>query len=427
MKTEALFLFLILLIGLILASFLGTNEGYSNLYNYVSGSNSSSNSGSSDTSDSDNTSSSNNTTNSSNNTTNSDNSSTSTSSTNYDNYNHYSGTTSSSLTLQNGLVFTDAVGDTLTVSTGSNGLQTLALSQPGNSATMVLNQNSTNANMFNAPFGNVNATVITDSNNQTSIQINLPNGETIIFSQPNATAATTTAATTTATTTAATTTAATTTGTPATVNSTQYYGSTGTSIPQTNYNYAYQSASPYPQTAATPYYGPNSGTPVAGPYGANPVTGPAGPYGAGSTGPYDTTPVAGANPVAGPYGPYGAGSTPVAGANPVAGPAGPYGAGGPDYYSTLPPGIPKSQIPPGQEDSYILKSQIVPPVCPACSMTSSDMAAMHRKRKEQCPPCPACARCPEPSFECKKVPNYSSIDEESLPMPVLADFSQFGM
>ena len=39
MKTEALFLFLILLIGLILASFLGTNEGYSNLYNYVSGNN----------------------------------------------------------------------------------------------------------------------------------------------------------------------------------------------------------------------------------------------------------------------------------------------------------------------------------------------------------------------------------------------------
>lgn len=25
----------------------------------------------------------------------------------------------------------------------------------------------------------------------------------------------------------------------------------------------------------------------------------------------------------------------------------------------------------------------------------------------KCPPCPACARCPEPAFECKKVPNYS--------------------
>jgi hypothetical protein len=36
------------------------------------------------------------------------------------------------------------------------------------------------------------------------------------------------------------------------------------------------------------------------------------------------------------------------------------------YDSTMPPGIPKSQIPQGKEDLYILKTQIVPPVCPAC-------------------------------------------------------------
>lgn len=42
-------------------------------------------------------------------------------------------------------------------------------------------------------------------------------------------------------------------------------------------------------------------------------------------------------------------------------------------------------------------------------------------------PCPACARCPEPSFDCKKVPNYSSTNSEYLPMPVLTDFSTFGM
>ena len=42
-------------------------------------------------------------------------------------------------------------------------------------------------------------------------------------------------------------------------------------------------------------------------------------------------------------------------------------------------------------------------------------------------PCPPCGRCPEPSFECKKVPNYSSTNSEYLPMPVLSDFSQFGM
>ena len=43
-----------------------------------------------------------------------------------------------------------------------------------------------------------------------------------------------------------------------------------------------------------------------------------------------------------------------------------------------------------------------------------------------CPPCPACERCPEPSFECKKVPNYRSNSVgQYLPLPVLNDFSRF--
>ena len=47
---------------------------------------------------------------------------------------------------------------------------------------------------------------------------------------------------------------------------------------------------------------------------------------------------------------------------------------------------------------------------------------------KKCPPCPPCARCPEPSFECKKVPNYSSTNvSKYVPRPVLADFSQFAM
>tara|TARA_Y100000389_G_scaffold163761_1_gene167147 strand:+ start:131 stop:481 length:351 start_codon:yes stop_codon:yes gene_type:complete len=53
-------------------------------------------------------------------------------------------------------------------------------------------------------------------------------------------------------------------------------------------------------------------------------------------------------------------------------------------------------------DDYILKSQIVPPVCPKCPDSRSC------PRPEPCPACPPCARCPEPSFECKKVPNYNS-------------------
>ena len=83
--------------------------------------------------------------------------------------------------------------------------------------------------------------------------------------------------------------------------------------------------------------------------------------------------------------------------------------------------IPRSQIQAGDEDLYILKSEIVPPVCPACPTATTC------PRQEPCPPCPPCARCPEPAFECKKVPNYRNNNDMYLPRPVLADFSQFGM
>ena len=89
-----------------------------------------------------------------------------------------------------------------------------------------------------------------------------------------------------------------------------------------------------------------------------------------------------------------------------------------DYSSSLPPGIPMSQIPPGQEDLYILKSEIVPPVCPA------PIPAV-QSSTEQCAPCPPCARCPQPSFECKKVPNYSSSNND-LPTASMSPYSTFG-
>jgi len=93
-----------------------------------------------------------------------------------------------------------------------------------------------------------------------------------------------------------------------------------------------------------------------------------------------------------------------------------------NYSSSLPTGIPASQIPEGKEDMYILKSEVVPPVCPACpSYSPSDTG------QKQCQPCPSCARCPEPAFDCKKVPNYNSVNNSYLPVPALADFSTFGM
>jgi hypothetical protein len=62
--------------------------------------------------------------------------------------------------------------------------------------------------------------------------------------------------------------------------------------------------------------------------------------------------------------------------------------------------------------------------------TTSDVSDSTSSTCPSCPtpqPCPPCGRCPEPSFDCKKVPNYSSTNSEYLPMPVLSDFSQFGM
>ena len=84
-------------------------------------------------------------------------------------------------------------------------------------------------------------------------------------------------------------------------------------------------------------------------------------------------------------------------------------------------GVTKNEVPTGEEDLYILKSQIVPPVCPVCPSSSSSSST-----NKQCPPCPPCARCPEPSFDCKKIPKYSS-NNDYLPRPIVADFSSFGV
>ena len=106
------------------------------------------------------------------------------------------------------------------------------------------------------------------------------------------------------------------------------------------------------------------------------------------------------------------------------------------YYNSLPTGIPASQIPSGQEDLYILKSQVVPPVCPKCpdpiissssSGSGSSGSSGSGSSSAKCPPCPPCARCPEPAFDCKKVPNYNSFNANYMPVPVLSDFSSFGM
>jgi len=333
MNTEALFLFLILLLGLLLCSFLGGNcsrEGFSGKF------------------------SGNFTTNEKSKITSSNGSSTG-SSNQYDNYNHYTG---GSTQLSSGSTYYGPNGVTASVVTNSNGTQSLQIILPDSSTPVTLtsskqssnvesytnyNGNNGTATKFYGPNG-VTASVVKANNGQQAIKVTTPSG-TYYYNTSGTTRDTDT--------------------------STQYYGSTGYSVQK--YNSAYGGSD-----------GSVTGTP-------------------GNT-------VAGTTTSNQYYGSDGESNGSLAGTT-----------SNTEYNSALPPGIPRNQIPSGQEDLYILKSQVVPPVCPVCPSSSTV------PRQETCPPCPACARCPEPSFECKKVPNYSAIDNEYLPAPVLNDFSQFGM
>jgi hypothetical protein len=127
------------------------------------------------------------------------------------------------------------------------------------------------------------------------------------------------------------------------------------------------------------------------------------------------------NPYSGSY------NNPYINTNTITGPAGntysTYDSSA--YMNSLPQGIPKSMIPPGQEDLYILKSQVVPPVCPKCP--DPIVQCPDNNDVTKCPPCAPCSRCPEPSFSCKKVPNYNAFNQDYMPVPVLNSFSSFGM
>lgn len=102
------------------------------------------------------------------------------------------------------------------------------------------------------------------------------------------------------------------------------------------------------------------------------------------------------------------------------------------YSDYLPPGIPKSSIPNGKEDLYILKSEVVPPVCPVCPPSIIMNNCSKSSDKKDTPPCPACERCPEPIVDCKKIikykrnsggtyGDYANFDSE----PVQKVFNQF--
>lgn len=288
----------------------------------------------------------------------------------YDNYNHYNG---SYTELQNGEVFVGENGGQITVKVASDGTQYLEITTPMDqtaviytpvppqeditSTTSTEGYTGAAAIKFYGPNGET-ATVVATTKGGRAIKVTNNSGTyTYVLKDENLANANT---------------------------YTQYYGSTG-----------YQ----YPPYTSTAYNPPGYNPPGAvGPYNPPGYQNPPGYNPPGAIGPYN------------PPG-YNAPGTNYGGAYP------------PGYYDTLPPGIPASQIPPGQEDLYILKSEVVPPVCPACpSITTIP-------RQEPCPACPPCGRCPEPAFECKKVPNYNAglNGGDYLPIPVLSDFSSFGM
>ena len=412
MNTEALFIFLILLLGLILCSFLGNQnqiiyESYTNQGNTSYDGSNNVNSWQ----------------------------------TNYDNYNHYNG---SSTTLPNGTAFTGKNGGTIVSKTNANGKISLIVTLSQGEKPMIFNTynssttptttpptttptttastttptttsstttegytnyyygNELDAMKFYGPNGNT-ATLVIGSNGTAIINVKTSTG-TYIFTQDNS-------------------------GyydNVTTPTNTQYYGSTGNQYPPEgvvyygpyggtaaaatgqNGNTAYYVETPAGNTAAgvnpnyyNPYYNSSQ---YYGPYGgsAGAATGPNGNTAYYAQGPNGNT-VAGVN--------YDSDSDSDSDSEPNT-----------DYSSSLPTGVPYSKIPPGQEDMYILKSQVVPPVCPACPVSQSAYS-----KKEKCPPCPACKRCPEPSMTCKAVPNYNSIDQGDLPNPALSSFSSFGL
>ena len=304
--------------------------------------------------------------------------------TNYDSYNHYSGT-GSSTQLQTGTVFTDVSGNTITVivnSDGSQSLQLVQISQPNYPITLVSTPPSGTTATVNTYYAQgplkMTATVYTGGDGQTAIKITLAGGQTTIFSQSGS----------------------------GSITSTQYYGSTG---------------SPYQTGAASTAYTGSSSTGSTNGSGVNYAQSPSTTSSNSNYNPYNNGSSPSTTSSNSNYNPYNNGSSSST-QN--------YGS---NYYSSLPPGIPSSQIPSGQEDLYILKSQVVPPVCPVCpsfnssSGSSSSSSSNDSSSASKCPPCPACDRCPEPSFECKKVPNYNSTNNSYLPQPIINSFSGFGM
>jgi hypothetical protein len=183
----------------------------------------------------------------------------STTGTSYDNYNHFTGSSSSAVTT--GTTFYGPNGELAQMVTDSNGIQSLKVTLSNGTAPVVYTTTPSTSSIFYGQNGGT-ATIVKGSDGQQTIQVKTSAG-TITYTQPGTS-----------------------------ITSTQYYGSTGTPIQSSQNIMAYQGLN-------------TNSTATSSGYGS-------------------------------------------------------------EYYSASPPGIPASQIPSGKSDLYILKSEIVPPICPVC-------------------------------------------------------------
>jgi hypothetical protein len=147
---EALFLFIILLLGLVV-SFLG--ENYFNKEGFDSSND--------------------------NNNNNNNNNRNNNRKYNFDNYNHYNGVSSDSQ-LQNSTVFTDSSGNQITVLTNSDGTQSLKLILNNNNVPILLISSPSSIDTYHSQNNNWSATIIHGE----TIKITNPDGKSILFTQP---------------------------------------------------------------------------------------------------------------------------------------------------------------------------------------------------------------------------------------------------
>ena len=252
-----------------------------------------------------------------------------TTATNYDNYNHYNGTSYPS-------VFYGPDGGTAKVIQTPNNNTIVITNKNGTTEIYYIDTNGTDASVstYYGPNGG-SAKMITDNNGNKSVQITTPDGSKIVYTGDNV----------------------------------YTYDSQDDTINQ----YDVDNNTTGTDVSASTYYGPYGGE-------VNTVTGPA-----GNT-----------------YSTY----------DPSA------------YYNSQSNGIPRAKIPPGDEDLYILKSQIVPPVCPKCDPV---VKCSDNFDATKCAPCKPCGRCELPPFECVKRPTYNAFNPDIMPVPILSDFTSFGM